>query len=65
MFVNGFRTIHDSKAVHCEECVYGFSVTYIVTYKDGRKERVQYLDKSIEADMPRARFFGSFKKEMK
>ncbi len=51
MFVEKFRTIHDSKVVWCEPYQYGFSITYILTYEDGRVERIVYYDKSIDRDL--------------
>jgi len=51
MIVEKFRTIHDSKVVCCAPYQYGFSVTYILTYEDGRRERIVYCDKSIDRDL--------------
>jgi len=51
MIIKKFRTIKDSKVIRVEEYVYGFSVTYILHYADGRMERICYPDTSIDKDL--------------
>ena len=46
-----FRKNRTAKAISIEPYVYGFDVSYIVTFDDGTKERIQYLDKSIEKEV--------------
>ena len=45
-----YRTIHDSKACSIREVVFGMSVTYEITYQDGRKERIRYVDRTTESE---------------
>tara|TARA_Y100001973_G_scaffold37143_1_gene55942 strand:- start:226 stop:498 length:273 start_codon:yes stop_codon:yes gene_type:complete len=51
MIIKKFRTIKDSKVIRMEAYVYAFSVTYILHYADGRKERIRYPDTSIDKDI--------------
>ncbi len=51
MIVKKFRTIKDSKVIRVEKYIYGFSTTYILQYEDGRRERIKYMDTSIDKDL--------------
>ena len=51
MIVKPFRSIHNSRVIEVQDYVYGFSTTYILKYEDGRKERIKYLDTSIDEDL--------------
>ena len=51
MHYQKFRNNRTAKAISIEPYVYGFDVSYIVTFDDGTKERIQYLDKSIEKEV--------------
>jgi len=54
MYVNKFRTIKDTTAVKIEGGSHpeGFCQdTWIITYADGRQERLKYPDKTIDDEI--------------
>ena len=53
MFVNDFRTIKDSPAVSIEGWLPQrfCQDSWVVTYADGRQERIKHVDASIESEV--------------